>query len=397
MSIFDKLFNRKPARESSTDLDEDDWDDESGELSDEELRQNEELEEDDDWDEEESYISEHDIGGFPVKIRLWEHIDLTSDSFIKENQLYVTLFGDTGTTKKVLEDGIEHFSKEQNVRLSSISDFFKGEMRKAYEVKENLDQFNRDLNYTTDALFGKSQKLFNNELHSAIKETSYINKGITGENGYGLLHIIENSVKEGRNDDEITAVLYLAAKAASEGKIIKTMADKVDSEKARHIEIEKDGITVLVSPHKYKNGEKWLLTGFGDKNNKEKTAEAVRTVIAQYGGTPKFSECKNKVGAVASSLLKPDYLETAQKTGYVQGVCESVLAFNNDENRKLMSESNMAFLSKKLLSEMNVTKDMAQKFANPETYKALEQCLFAPEREQNREQMQSLERKGQTW
>jgi hypothetical protein len=102
---------------------------------------------------------------------------------------------------------------------------------------------------------------------------------------------------------------------------------------------------------------------------------------------------------VRQAVQKPHdrQLETAQKTGYVQGVCESVLAFNNDENRKLMSESNMAFLSKKLLSEMNVTKDMAQKFANPETYKALEQCLFTPEREQNREQMQSLERKGQTW
>jgi len=82
-------------------------------------------------------------------------------------------------------------------------------------------------------------------------------------------------------------------------------------------------------------------------------------------------------------------LETAQKTGYVQGVCESVLAFNTDDNRKIMSESAMSFLSKKILSEMNVTKDMAQKFANPETYKALEQCVFAPAREQQLEQQQS--------
>jgi hypothetical protein len=82
-------------------------------------------------------------------------------------------------------------------------------------------------------------------------------------------------------------------------------------------------------------------------------------------------------------------LETAQKTGYVQGVCESVLAFNNDENRKIMTEATMTFLSKKLLSEMNVTKDMAQKFANPETYKALEQSVFAPKQEQQLEQTQS--------
>jgi uncharacterized protein YgbK (DUF1537 family) len=82
-------------------------------------------------------------------------------------------------------------------------------------------------------------------------------------------------------------------------------------------------------------------------------------------------------------------LEIAQKTGYVQGVCESVLAFNNDENRKIMTEATMTFLSKKLLSEMNVTKDMAQKFASPETYKALEQSVFAPKQEQQLEQTQS--------
>jgi len=86
-------------------------------------------------------------------------------------------------------------------------------------------------------------------------------------------------------------------------------------------------------------------------------------------------------------------LETAQKTGYVQGVCESVLAFNTDENRKIMSEATMSFFSKKLLSEMNVTKDMAQKFANPETYKALEKCLFAPAREQQINQTQTQGRR----
>jgi hypothetical protein len=57
-----------------------------------------------------------------------------------------------------------------------------------------------------------------------------------------------------------------------------------------------------------------------------------------------------------------------------------------------MSEATMTFLSKKLLSEMNVTKDMARKFANPETYKALEQSVFAPKQEQQLEQTQSQRR-----
>jgi hypothetical protein len=41
---------------------------------------------------------------------------------------------------------------------------------------------------------------------------------------------------------------------------------------------------------------------------------------------------------------------------------------------------------------MNVTKDLAQKFANPQTYKALEQFVFAPKQEQQIEQSQSHSR-----
>jgi len=68
-------------------------------------------------------------------------------------------------------------------------------------------------------------------------------------------------------------------------------------------------------------------------------------------------------------------IETAKKAGYVQGVCESAAAVS--------SEKNMAV---KLLSEMNVTKDTAKKFANPETYKTLEKGVFARKQEQKIEQ-----------
>jgi len=66
----------------------------------------------------------------------------------------------------------------------------------------------------------------------------------------------------------------------------------------------------------------------------------------------------------------PRHLDTqlAKRAGYVQGVCECVAAIDNDQT-----------LGKKLLSETNITKDMAKKFANPETYKALEQGIFAPQ------------------
>ena len=71
-------------------------------------------------------------------------------------------------------------------------------------------------------------------------------------------------------------------------------------------------------------------------------------------------------------------LEAARKAGYVQGVCECVAAVGSEQN-----------LGKKLLSEMNVTKDMAKKFASPETYKTLEQGIFAQKQEQKLEQTHS--------
>jgi len=71
-------------------------------------------------------------------------------------------------------------------------------------------------------------------------------------------------------------------------------------------------------------------------------------------------------------------LETARKAGYVQGVCECVAVVGNDKN-----------MGTKLLSEMQVTKDMAKKFANPETYKTLEQGIFSQKQEQKLEQTHS--------
>ena len=71
-------------------------------------------------------------------------------------------------------------------------------------------------------------------------------------------------------------------------------------------------------------------------------------------------------------------LETARKAGYVQGVCECVAVVGNEQN-----------LGKKLLSEMQVTKDMAKKFANPDTFKTLEKGIFAQKQEQKLEQTHS--------
>ena len=74
-------------------------------------------------------------------------------------------------------------------------------------------------------------------------------------------------------------------------------------------------------------------------------------------------------------------IETARKAGYVQGVCECVAAVGNEQN-----------MGKKLLTEMNVNRDMAQKFANPETYKKLEQGIFTQTQEQQLDQTQGVKR-----
>jgi hypothetical protein len=74
-------------------------------------------------------------------------------------------------------------------------------------------------------------------------------------------------------------------------------------------------------------------------------------------------------------------LDLARKTGYVQGVCECVVAVGEEKN-----------MGKKLLTEMNVTREMAKKFAHQETYKAMEKGIFAQNVEQKIEHKHSVGR-----
>lgn len=83
----------------------------------------------------------------------------------------------------------------------------------------------------------------------------------------------------------------------------------------------------------------------------------------------------------SSEKTQESQIQIAKKAGYVQGVCESVTAVGNEHN-----------MGAKLLNEMKVTKDMAQKFAKPETYKNLEQGIFAPIQEQTQEHKKNIKR-----
>jgi hypothetical protein len=117
--------------------------------------------------------------------------------------------------------------------------------------------------------------------------------------------------------------------------------------------------------------------------------------LAAAGGYPGLSTTTKESTVVANptetqglsnsnipqSRKKSSEIETARKAGYVQGVCECVAAIGDDHT-----------LGKKLLSEMNVTKDIAKKFANPETYKTLEKGIFSQKQEQKLEQTQGVKR-----
>ena len=231
---------------------------------------------------------------------------------------------------------------------------------------------------------GKSRIIKNEELGDI-----YIDKGLMGKKGYGLLHIIEDRIEEGKNNDEITAIIHLIAQAAKEGNINREIPFKDNPNHKGRVELEKDGIIAILSRQRYQgDDEKWLLTGFGSNEKKEEATGAIQTVIAQYGRSPEFSGFRNQVGAVVSILKvshqlneKSREIETARKAGYVQGVCECVAVIGDDHA-----------LGKKLLTEMHVTKDLARKYANPEIFKTLEQGIFASKTEQKQEQTQSIKR-----
>ena len=64
-----------------------------------------------------------------------------------------------------------------------------------------------------------------------------------------------------------------------------------------------------------------------------------------------------------------DYIEAAKKAGYIQGICECIAAI-------AAIVDNYAFC-KKILTEMNITKDFAKEYANAETFKTLDTCIFS--------------------
>lgn len=87
---------------------------------------------------------------------------------------------------------------------------------------------------------------------------------------------------------------------------------------------------------------------------------------------PLFSDLQTDEASKKVDILNKEnnYEKNIMNMGYVQGVCECVAALGDNYT-----------LGKKLLTEMNVTKEIAKKYANPVTYKILEQGIYKPSQE----------------
>jgi len=183
---------------------------------------------------------------------------------------------------------------------------------------EDLQNFYR---LTKILVTGESQVIQNKELGNI-----FIDKGLAGKKGYGLLHIIEDRMKEDKNINKTAAIIHLVSIAAKEGKITREISFKNNPEHKGRVELEKDGIIAILSRQRYQgDDEKWLLTGFASDGKKEEVTEAIQTVIARYGHSLEFSGFRNQVGAVVSSpQISPQLnkksreIEAARKAGYVQ-------------------------------------------------------------------------------
>ena len=132
-------------------------------------------------------------------------------------------------------------------------------------------------------------------IHHATLGAITVDAGSTGKSGYGIKHIIEQRyAKDGKSEDEITALIPLVIEAAKSGTITR--------QNDRVIEISKDGIIAIVRKELDEQNSKWILTGFDDWSKQQEATDAIQTVIAHYSYTPEYSSFRKQVGAVITSL-----------------------------------------------------------------------------------------------
>jgi hypothetical protein len=162
---------------------------------------------------------------------------------------------------------------------------------------------------------------------------------------------------------------------------------------AKQVNLSDTKISVFTSHQNYEKSEPYFTYGLHGNIETAKKFVENTTSCFENKHTPLLEDIEKHLSlqinehnqkqsqqvnqTVTQSANKQSEIETAKKAGYVQGVCECVAAVGNDYT-----------LGQKLLTEMKVSKKMAKEYASPETYKTLENGIFARKQEQKLEYQQ---------
>ena len=194
------------------------------------------------------------------------------------------------------------------------------------EAKEKGHAVTKDLAQLASLLqTGKSETVHHAELGAIT-----VDAGSTGKSGYGIKHIIEQRyAKDGKNEEEIAALIPLVIDAAKSGRINR------DNEKL--IELEKNGIVAIISKHRFEKTEQWMLTGFDNSDKQQEAADAIQTVIAKYSYTPEYSYFRKQVGAVIASLGSSS--SKGNEKSSIENLKKSLAAFEATRNNASMEQT----------------------------------------------------------
>jgi len=181
-------------------------------------------------------------------------------------------------------------------------------------------------------------------------------------------------------DNDLTSSIMLGAALKHNPSMIpRYQREFIEPEKNVGFSVANSTLDYIKSPYLYPNAVEKIFDNVLPKIQQDK--QITPPVNTANNPFQIFANSEKEKYGASFSDDKSKEIEIARKAGYVQGVCECVAAIGDDHA-----------LGKKLLSEMNVNRDMAKKYANPETFKTLEQGIFAqkPERKQELVQIQGF-------
>ncbi len=188
--------------------------------------------------------------------------------------------------------------KKETRKKNSVS-------KKKTDKSKSNDEDTMNARFTYSCLNGILEKGHKWSIENPELGEISVEAGETGKSGWGLKHIIEQRYKnDGKDIDEISTLIPMILWAAKDGKITR--------ENARIYELEENGIIAIVRKADDKTN-KWILTGFENRDKQKEATDAIKTGIAKYSYLPEYSSFRKQVGAVIASIDN-----VAQKVGKVK-------------------------------------------------------------------------------